>query len=107
MGKKEIVIVTYDLNNSGAERVLSELSMQWSHTHDVTFWCLERDRFQTQYDLSENVRIIDAKVKIAYPFSYIGYVIELMKYLHNHPRAIVIAFINCPILVVTMCSTFI
>ena len=92
---KEIVYVTMQLSNNGADRVASRLITAWMDKgHDVTIVQLAPDCKTDTYSLPEKVKVIDFNSDHGVIMTWINNIINLKKVLKHKQNAAVIAFVN-------------
>ena len=109
MNKKEIIVVTVELTNGGAERVLTELINSWiKFGHKVSVIQTRPNLFGNSYGLDSKVEIINlnicAKNKI---FRYVKTFFKLINILNKHKNATVISFVNPTTILLALSSFFI
>ena len=104
----EIVVITTHMTNGGAQRVLSILIDEWvKKEHTVTIIQTKPKEFSGSYIYPQNVNLINFDSGKKKNFKGVGDVLTLMKYLKNHPQAVVITFLNSCISLAAICSLFV
>lgn len=110
MIKKQITVITFSLSNNGAERVLSELSNEWSaEGHEVTIIQFEKEAYGgASFEISEQVKLItlDHKNEKNKLFRYLHYLKDIRQYLLRKPNTIVVCFSFTTQFIVTLASLF-
>ena len=106
--KKEIIVVTVEFGDGGAERVLSELMAAWvAKGHKVTLIQTMPGIYGRSYNVVSEIESIDIhtnrKTKVG---RYYFETISLLRYLKKRPNATVLAFANASIRIVGICSFF-
>lgn len=106
----QIIVITFSLNNNGADRVFTELSNEWARQgHSVTVIEFEKEAFGSKsFALDSAVLKItldhkDIKNKIK---RYLTYLLDVRKILKDHQESIVIAFSFTTQVVVALASLF-
>lgn len=97
------------MGNDGAERVLSELSREWTRLgHKITIIQTGADNYGVSYKISNNIEILNihatSKIK---PIRYIQEIKRVIKILNARPNATVISFIVSSIFICGVASLFV
>lgn len=105
---KEIIVVTVELGDGGAERVLSELMKVWVHKgNTVTMIQTRPGLYGHSYTIDEGINnvcfVSKGKTRIS---RYFRETVSLFKVLKKHPNATVVALVNASIRIVGVCSLF-
>jgi len=105
---KEILVVTVEIGEGGAERVLTELMEEWAREgHNITLIQTRPGFYGHCYSIPKGIHNIDIssnkKTKIG---RYFDETISLLKCLRTRPTATVVAFANASIRIVGVCSLF-
>ena len=106
---KELIVVTTQLGNDGAERVLSILMNEWVKS-DIKIYVIQVDPedFKQSYKLSEEIEVINFKSKFKNrSILRAQKVIMLTNFLNKHKNATVLSFINRSTLLLYLCRRFV
>lgn len=103
---KEIIVVTVEIGDGGAERVLTELMEQWvKKGNHVTLVQTRPNLYGRGYKLAKGIRRVDidsnGRTKIS---RYTVETLSLIRYLKKHSDAVVVAFANASIRIVAVAS---
>lgn len=103
---KEIIVVTVEIGDGGAERVLTELMEQWVQKgNNVTLIQTRPNLYGRSYGLAKGIKSIDihsnGRTKVS---RYAGETISLIRYLKKHSDSVVVAFANASIRIVAVAS---
>ena len=106
--KKEILVVTVELGDGGAERVLSELMGSWvDKGHNVTLIQTKPGSSGHSYKMDKRINNICFRPRGRTRVSrYFFEILSLLKYLRKHQDATVVALLNASIRIVGVCSLF-
>ena len=105
---KEIIVVTVEIGEGGAERVLTELMEEWARNgHHITLIQTKPGFYGHSYSIPKGIQNIDIssnkKSKVG---RYYDETISLLKIMRSRPKASVVAFANASIRIVGVCSLF-
>lgn len=104
---KNIAFVTLHLTDGGAERVTSEIAMEWTKKGcDVTFIQLAPSMYSNQYSISEGIKFIDLEYHKNKAIRYFKWIYNIIRIMKNMPETAFIGFVAQSHLVLSLASIF-
>ena len=105
--KKNIAFVTLHLTDGGAERVTSEIAMEWEKKgYDVTFIQLAPTMYTNQYKISKGMKFINLEYNKNKSIRYIRWIYSLIRIMKSMPETIFIGFVAQSHFVLGIASLF-
>ena len=106
---KKLIVVTTQLGNDGAERVLSILMNEWAELGvKIRIIQVDPEDYNETYPIADEIKIIDFTSRFnSRSIKRFQKVSFLIKYLNKHSDATVLSFINRPTLLLYLCRPFV
>lgn len=90
---KTILVFVPHMTNGGAERVLSELTIQWNQKgHQIILVETEPDMYESSYRLPEDVQVIRFENRHTGALKYVHTILSMIRIMRKYPKAPVVAF---------------